>query len=84
MNQDSGSFREWIWEGEFGTYGVHTRERMLIWWFQPAADSGRSDSVVRGQSFHSFLRRGPALDFAPAEVVEAVRAFLLESLEPES
>jgi hypothetical protein len=58
-------------ESPLGTYGVHTHSGMLTWWFKPAPDSGNLTKPC-GRSFANFLRKGPALDNAPAEIVEEI------------
>lgn len=76
MNEQSVPAREWTWQSLLGTYGVHTHSGMLTWWFKPAPDSGNSNEALRGQSFVHFLRKGPALDDVPEQIIEEIRALL--------
>jgi hypothetical protein len=76
MKQQPVPAREWTWTSPQGTYGVHTHSGMLTWWFKPAENSVHANEALRGQSFTHFLHKGPALDNAPAEIVEEIRALL--------
>lgn len=75
---------EWEWHTKVGTYGVHTRDGLLTWWFKPAPETGRTDEVQRGQRYRHFLRHGPAIDGVPEWIETEIRGILSHALGEEA
>ncbi len=71
------SFHEQWVDGD-GTSGVDTYSTFVTWWYTPGGNGGRFGEVARDQSREEFLGSGPAVSGVPAEVEDALRAFLIK------
>ena len=62
------------WPDNGGTTGVHAGADGITWWTNPGGPNGRYGEMASTQDFDDFLRNGPAVPGASAQVLADLEA----------